>query len=146
MTNVVHIIGGGLAGSEAAWQMAERGHDVVIHEMRPVRGTEAHKTDRLAELVCSNTFKSTETSNAHGLLKAEMRLLGSIVLAAADEARVPGGSALTVDRKLFARAVQARIESHSRITICRAEVTELASPAVIATGPLTSDALAGAIQ
>ncbi len=80
----VHIIGGGLAGSEAAWQLAERGHDVVLHEMRPVRGTPAHKTDRLAELVCSNTFKSTETTNAHGLLKAEMRLLGSIVLEAAD--------------------------------------------------------------
>ena len=77
----IHIVGGGLAGSEAAWQLAERGHDVVIHEMRGVRGTPAHKTDRLAELVCSNTFKSTETSNAHGLLKAEMRLLGSVVLA-----------------------------------------------------------------
>ena len=76
----VHIVGGGLAGSEAAWQLAERGHDVVVHEMRGVRGTPAHKTDRLAELVCSNTFKSTETSNAHGLLKAEMRLLGSVVL------------------------------------------------------------------
>jgi succinate dehydrogenase/fumarate reductase flavoprotein subunit len=88
----VHVIGGGLAGSEAAWQLAERGHDVVLHEMRPVRGTAAHKTDRLAELVCSNTFKSTETTNAHGLLKAEMRALGSMVLACADAARVPGGS------------------------------------------------------
>src|SRR5213595_2957258 len=96
-SHTVHIVGGGLAGSEAAWQLAERGHDVVLHEMRPVRGTPAHKTDRLAELVCSNTFKSTETSNAHGLLKAEMRVLGSIILTAADAARVPGGSALTVD-------------------------------------------------
>src|SRR3978361_137565 len=91
----VHVVGGGLAGSEAAWQLAERGHNVVLHEMRGVRGTAAHKTDRLAELVCSNTFKSTETSNAHGLLKAEMRLLGSMILECADGARVPGGSALT---------------------------------------------------
>src|SRR6478672_1633132 len=104
----VHVIGGGLAGSEAAWQLAERGHDVVVHEMRPVRGSEAHKTDRLAELVCSNTFKSTETSNAHGLLKAEMRLLGSMILECADAARVPGGSALTVDREIFSAAVLER--------------------------------------
>src|ERR1700750_184212 len=119
----IHVVGGGLAGSEAAWQLAERGHDVIVHEMRPVAGTEAHKTDRLAELVCSNTFKSTETSNAHGLLKAEMRALGSMILEAADEARVPGGSALTVDREIFAAAVQARIESHPRIEIVREEVT-----------------------
>src|SRR6266850_3079684 len=143
--NAVHIIGGGLAGSEAAWQLAERGHDVVIHEMRPVRGTEAHKTDRLAELVCSNTFKSTETSNAHGLLKAEMRLLGSIVLQAADEARVPGGSALTVDRDVFSKTVEARVVGHPNVRLVRGEVTSLPSPAVIATGPLTSDALAEAI-
>src|SRR3954470_10870192 len=109
----IRVIGGGLAGSEAAWQLAERGHDVVIHEMRGVRGTPAHKTDRLAELVCSNTFKSTETSNAHGLLKAEMRLLGSIILEEADEARVPGGSALTVDRDVFSAAVNSRIISHA---------------------------------
>src|SRR5690242_15836299 len=101
----LHVIGGGLAGCEAVWQLAERGHDVVLHEMRPVRHTPAHKTDTLAELVCSNTFKSTETINAHGLLKAEMRLLGSMILQAADEARVPGGSALTVDRERFAAAV-----------------------------------------
>src|SRR5829696_9262881 len=101
----VHVVGGGLAGSEAAWQLAERGHEVLLHEMRPVRGTPAHRTDRLAELVCSNTFKSTETVNAHGLLKAEMRLLGSVVLEAADEARVPGGSALTVDREVFSSLV-----------------------------------------
>src|SRR5688500_8861344 len=79
---LIHVIGGGLAGSEAAWQLAERGHDVVLHEMRPVRGTPAHKTDRLAELVCSNTFKSTEVTNAHGLLKAEMRALGCMILQA----------------------------------------------------------------
>jgi methylenetetrahydrofolate--tRNA-(uracil-5-)-methyltransferase len=142
----VHIVGGGLAGSEAAWQLAERGHDVVLHEMRGVRGTPAHKTDRLAELVCSNTFKSTETSNAHGLLKAEMRVLGSIILVAADEARVPGGSALTVDRDVFSAAVQARVTDHPRISVVREEVATLPSPGVIATGPLTSDKLATAIR
>ena len=142
----VHVIGGGLAGSEAAWQLAERGHDVVVHEMRGVRGTPAHKTERLAELVCSNTFKSTETSNAHGLLKAEMRLLGSIVLWAADAARVPGGSALTVDRDVFSAAVHDRVTSNPRITVVREETTELPSPGIIATGPLTSDALAETIR
>src|SRR5690242_14033656 len=142
----VHIVGGGLAGSEAAWQLAERGHEVVLHEMRGVQVTPAHKTDRLAELVCSNTFKSTETSNAHGLLKAEMGLLGSIILVAADEARVPGGSALTVDRDVFSAAVQERVISHPRITVVREEVSSLPSPGVIATGPLTSDALAAAIR
>src|SRR4051812_41758487 len=146
MSRTVHIIGGGLAGSEAAWQLAERGHDVVVHEMRPVRGTDAHKTDRLAELVCSNTFKSTETSNAHGLLKAEMRVFGSVILEAADEARVPGGSALTLDRDVFSAAVHARVTSHPRITVVREEVSELPSPGIIATGPLTSDALATAIR
>ncbi|HXD47320.1 MAG TPA: methylenetetrahydrofolate--tRNA-(uracil(54)-C(5))-methyltransferase (FADH(2)-oxidizing) TrmFO [Gemmatimonadaceae bacterium] len=142
----VHVVGGGLAGSEAAWQLAERGHDVVLHEMRGVRGTPAHKTDRLAELVCSNTFKSTETTNAHGLLKAEMRLLGSIVLEAADAARVPGGSALTVDRDVFSIGVHDRVTSHPRVTVVREEVTALPSPGIIATGPLTSDALAAAIR
>src|SRR3954464_135377 len=146
MPRTVHIVGGGLAGSEAAWQLAERGHDVVIHEMRPVMGTEAHKTDRLAELVCSNTFKSTETSNAHGLLKAEMRLLGSMILECADSARVPGGTALTVDRDLFSAAVHERVTSHPRIAVERGEVTTLPSPGIIATGPLTSSALADAIR
>jgi len=142
----LHIVGGGLAGSEAAWQLAERGHDVVVHEMRPVRGTEAHKTDRLGELVCSNTFKSTETSNAHGLLKAEMRLLGCMILECAEAARVPGGSALAVDREVFSAAVQDRVTSHPRITVERGEVTELPSPGIIATGPLTSSALAESIR
>jgi methylenetetrahydrofolate--tRNA-(uracil-5-)-methyltransferase len=146
MSKVIHVVGGGLAGSEAAWQLAERGHDVVIQEMRPVRGTEAHKTDRLAELVCSNTFKSTETSNAHGLLKAEMRLLGSIILAAADEARVPGGSALTVDRDVFSSGVHERIMAHPRITVERGEATDLPEPGIVATGPLTSDLLAEKIR
>jgi methylenetetrahydrofolate--tRNA-(uracil-5-)-methyltransferase len=143
---VIHIVGGGLAGSEAAWQLAERGHDVVLHEMRPVMGTAAHKTDKLAELVCSNTFKSTETTNAHGLLKAEMRLLGSMVLECADAARVPGGSALTVDRDLFSTNVHERVSSHSNITIERGELTTLPSPGIVATGPLTSSALADTIR
>jgi methylenetetrahydrofolate--tRNA-(uracil-5-)-methyltransferase len=142
----VHIVGGGLAGSEAAWQLAERGHAVVLHEMRPVRGTPAHKTDRLAELVCSNTFKSTEVSNAHGLLKAEMRLLGSIILQAADDARVAAGSALAVDRDVFAAGVTEKILAHPRIMVVREEATTIPSPGIIATGPLTSDALAATIR
>lgn len=148
MTSVppIHVVGGGLAGSEAAWQLAERGHDVVIHEMRPVRGTAAHRTERLGELVCSNTFKSTETSNAHGLLKAEMRALGSLILTCADEARVPGGSALTVDREIFSQGVHDRIHAHPRITVSREEVTAIPEVGIIATGPLTSDALAEAIR
>ena len=146
MPSPITVVGGGLAGSEAAWQLAERGHDVVLHEMRPVVATEAHKTDRLAELVCSNTFKSTETSNAHGLLKAEMRLLGCMVLECADEARVPGGSALTVDRDVFSVAVQARVTAHPRIVVERGEVVALPSPGIVATGPLTSSALAGCIR
>jgi len=143
---VVSVIGGGLAGSEAAWQLAERGHKVALHEMRPVRTTPAHHTDRLAELVCSNTFKSTETTNAHGLLKAEMRLLGSMILECADEARVQAGSALAVDRDVFASAVTRRIESHPNIEIHRGEVTAIEGPCVVATGPLTSDALAEAVR
>jgi methylenetetrahydrofolate--tRNA-(uracil-5-)-methyltransferase len=142
----IHIAGGGLAGSEAAWQLAERGFRVVVHEMRPGRSTPAHRTERLAELVCSNTFKSTETSNAHGLLKAEMRALGSIILRAADEARVPGGSALAVDREVFSATVHRWITAHPRIEVVCDEVTELPSPGIIATGPLTSDALSAAIQ
>ena len=136
------VVGGGLAGSEAAWQLAQRGHRVVLHEMRPVKQTPAHHTDRFAELVCSNTFKSTETTNAHGLLKAEMRILGSMILDCADEARVQAGSALAVDRDVFSGAVTQRITSHPNIEIRRNEVTTVEGPAVIATGPLTSDALA----
>ncbi len=140
------VVGGGLAGSEAAWQLAERGHHVVLYEMRPVRSTPAHHTDRLAELVCSNTFKSTETTNAHGLLKAEMRVLGSMILECADEARVQAGSALAVDRDVFATAVTGRIEAHPLIDIRREEVTRIEGPCVVATGPLTSDALAHAMR
>jgi methylenetetrahydrofolate--tRNA-(uracil-5-)-methyltransferase len=142
----IDIVGGGLAGSEAAWQLAERGHDVVLHEMRPVRGTAAHKTDRLAELVCSNTFKSTEVTNAHGLLKAEMRVLGSMILRAADAARVAAGSALGVDRDVFSQTVHEWVTSHPRITVVRDEVTSLPDVGIVATGPLTSDALAEAIR
>ena len=139
------MVGGGLAGCEAAWALAERGITVTLHEMRPVRMTPAHQTDNLAELVCSNTFKSVEPSHAHGLLKAEMRLLGSIVLQAADEARIPGGSALAVDRVVFAKGLEARVLGHANITLVRGEVTELPSPGIVATGPLTSDALATVI-
>ncbi len=141
----VHVVGGGLAGCEAAWALAERGVCVTLHEMRPVRMTPAHQTGRLAELVCSNTFKSVEPTHAHGLLKAEMRQLGSIVLQAADEAQIPGGSALAVDRVAFAAGVQTRVLSHPNVTLLRGEVTELPSPGIVATGPLTSDALASTI-
>src|SRR5580704_13116682 len=142
---VVSVVGGGLAGSEAAWQLAERGCSVVLHEMRPVRMTPAHHTDRLAELVCSNPFKSTERTNAHGLLKAEMRCLSSMILEAADEARVPGGTALAVDRDRFSAAVTSRIAGHPGITVHRAEVTDLPSSGIVATGPLTSDSLSRSI-
>jgi methylenetetrahydrofolate--tRNA-(uracil-5-)-methyltransferase len=139
------VIGGGLAGSEAAWQLAERGVQVTLHEMRPIRGTPAHRTDRLAELVCSNTFKSTEPTNAHGLLKEEMRLLGSLILRCADGARVAAGTALAVDRDLFSAAVHAQVTAHPLVTLVRGEATALPAPGIVATGPLTSDALAQAI-
>lgn len=143
----VTIVGGGLAGSEAAWQLAQRGIKVRLCEMRPVVPTAAHKTEKFAELVCSNTFKSTETVNAHGLLKVEMRILGSMILECADEARVPAGSALAVDREQFSDLVSAKINAHPNITVDRAEVQSLPSaPAIVATGPLTSDALASSIR
>ena len=141
----VTVVGGGLAGSEAAWALAERGIDVTLCEMRPAVPTPAHQTGRLAELVCSNTFKSVDVSNAHGLLKAELRELGSVLLPLADEARVPGGSALAVDREIFSTLADGKLRSHPRITVQDGEVTSLPSPGVVATGPLTSDALAAAI-
>ncbi len=142
----VTVVGGGLAGCEAAWQLAERGHDVTLIEMRPVRRTPAHQTDRLAELVCTNSFKSTDPTNAHGLLKTEMVALGSLLLAAAEEARIPAGAALAVDREIFSGRMTELIASHPRITIERREVTTLPEgPTVLATGPLTSDALADEI-
>ena len=139
------VVGGGLAGCEAAWALAERGVDVTLIEMRPVVRTPAHATDRLAELVCSNTFKSTDVTNAHGLLKAELRALGSLLLECADHAAVPGGTALAVDRDVFSRAVHDRVTAHPRIRVQREEAAKLPSPGVVATGPLTSDRLAEAI-
>jgi methylenetetrahydrofolate--tRNA-(uracil-5-)-methyltransferase len=139
------VVGGGLAGSEAAWALAERGVQVTLCEMRPGTRTAAHKTDRLAEIVCSNSFKSVDLTNAHGLLKAELRALGSVLLPCADLVRVPGGTALVVDRELFSQAVHERVSAHPNITLVRDEVGELPSPAVIATGPLTSQRLSQAM-
>ena len=139
------VVGGGLAGSEAAWALAERGVRVALYEMRPKVRTPAHQTDRLAELVCSNSFKSVDLTNAHGLLKAELRALGSILLPCADSARVPGGTALAVDREVFSRAVHQQVTSHPNITVIREEVAELPSPGIVATGPLTSERLTAAM-
>lgn len=150
-TPSLHIIGGGLAGSEAAWIAAGAGANVVLHEMRPHRKTAAHKGQHMAELVCSNSFRSDDAeTNAVGLLHAEMRLAGSLVMAAADSNQVPAGSALAVDREGFAAAVTKRLEDHPNITICREEITGMPPEdwgnVIIATGPLTSPALAGFIQ
>jgi len=150
MIEPVHIVGGGLAGSEAAWQVAGSGVDVVLHEMRPVRTTDAHVTDHLAELVCSNSFRSDDwQSNAVGLLHQEMRLAGSLVMTAADRHKVPAGAALAVDRVGFSAAVQEALESHPRVRIERSEVAGLPPDdwrnVIVATGPLTSPALAEAI-
>ncbi|HEX6106447.1 MAG TPA: FAD-dependent oxidoreductase, partial [Gemmatimonadales bacterium] len=139
------VVGGGLAGSEAAWALAERGVRVTLVEMRPVVRTPAHHTDRLAELVCSNSFKSLDLTNAHGLLKAELRALGSLLLPCADEARVPGGTALAVDREIFSRLVHERVTAHPNVTVLREEAADLPSPGVVATGPLTSERLSEAI-
>ncbi len=144
---IVTIAGGGLAGSEAAWQLAERGIGVVLYEMRPVRTTDAHQTDRLAELVCSNSLKSDQYPSASWLLKEELRRLDSLLLRAAAVARVPGGQALTVDRNVFGAEVTSAIESHPRIEIRREEFSEIdpSRPVIVATGPLTSHALASNI-
>lgn len=144
-TSSATVIGGGLAGSEAAWALAERGVRVTLHEMRPGVPTPAHQTGRLAELVCSNSFKSVEHTNAHGLLKEELRRLGSLLLPAADLARVPGGAALVVDREIFSSEVDRRVRSHPKITVVAAEATALPAPGVVATGPLTSERLATAM-
>ncbi len=139
----VHVIGGGLAGSEAAWQLAKRDIDVTLFEMRPVRTTDAHQTDRFAELVCSNSLKSDQHPSASWLLKEELRRLDSRLLCAAAQSRVPGGNALTVDREAFAADVTAALEAHPRIEIHREEISQIdpAQLTVIATGPLTSDSL-----
>jgi methylenetetrahydrofolate--tRNA-(uracil-5-)-methyltransferase len=146
----VHIVGGGLAGSEAAWQVAQAGVPVVLHEMRPVRKTDAHQTEGLAELVCSNSFRADDwTGNAVGLLHAEMRKLGSIIMSCGDANQVPAGGALAVDREGFSQAVTARLEAHPLVTIVREEIAGL-PPAewdnvIVSTGPLTSPALSDAI-
>jgi methylenetetrahydrofolate--tRNA-(uracil-5-)-methyltransferase len=144
---VVQIVGAGLAGSEAAWQIASRGVRVELHEMRPVRPTAVHKTGGFAELVCSNSFRGDKLDNAVGLLKEEMRRLGSLVMRAAEGARVPAGAALAVDRDRFSAAVTAALEAHPLVTIVRGEVPAIppprtdGGPVILATGPLTSDAL-----
>jgi len=147
-SDTVTLIGGGLAGCEAAWQCAEQGVPVRLYEMRPVKQTPAHTTDRLAEIVCSNSFKSDEVNTAPHLLKEELRRARSLLIAVAEATRVPAGAALAVDRERFAAEVTARITSHPRITVIREEVTTIPSDGVviIATGPLTSDALAASIQ
>ena len=143
MSGDLTVIGGGLAGSEAAWQAAQRGVRVTLYEMRPVRNTPAHVSDRLAELVCSNSMGARSIDRAMGLLKEEMRRLGSLIVACAEAAAVPAGGALAVDRELFAEAVTRRIAEHPNIEVRRQEVTRIPQgPVIIATGPLTSDALA----
>jgi len=146
----IHIIGGGLAGSEAAWQAAEAGVRVVLHEMRPLRGTDAHQTDALAELVCSNSFRADDwEANAVGLLHAEMRQLGSLIMRCADAHQTPAGGALAVDRDGFSQAVTRAIANHPLIAVVRGEVAGLPpanwASVIVATGPLTSPALAQAI-
>jgi methylenetetrahydrofolate--tRNA-(uracil-5-)-methyltransferase len=144
---VVQIVGAGLAGSEAAWQVASRGVRVVLHEMRPVKPTAVHKTAGCAELVCSNSFRGDKLDNAVGLLKAEMRRLGSLIMRAAEAARVPAGAALAVDRERFSAEVTAALAVHPLITIVRGEVPAIpppradGGPVILATGPLTSDTL-----
>src|ERR1700761_8005002 len=147
MTHQIHIIGGGLAGSEAAWQIAEAGIRVRLSEMRGVEATPAHHTDNLAELVCSNSFRSDDAEkNAVGLLHAEMRALGSLILREGDAHRVPAGSALAMDRDGFSAGVTAAITAHPNIELVRERIDTLPEgPAIIATGPLTAASLAGAI-
>src|SRR5262245_45011684 len=147
---MIHIIGGGLAGCEAAWQAAALGVRVALHEMRPVRATAVHKTDRLAELVCSNSLRGDKLDNAVGLLKEEMRRLGSLVLRAADTHRVPAGAALSVDRDRFSQAITDAIHGNPLISVHREEVARISDdpemfPLIIATGPLTSEALSADI-
>ncbi len=147
MPATIHVIGGGLAGCEAAWQAAQLDVSVVLHEMRPSRPTAVHKTDALAELVCSNSFRGDKLDNAVGLLKEEMRRLGSLVMKAADATRVPAGAALAVDREQFSAHVTQAVHAHPRIAVAREECQAIPAPqsgltpVVIATGPLTSDAL-----
>ncbi|WP_119072949.1 methylenetetrahydrofolate--tRNA-(uracil(54)-C(5))-methyltransferase (FADH(2)-oxidizing) TrmFO [Aggregatilinea lenta] len=146
MPVVVDVIGGGLAGTEAAWQLAERGIDVRLYEMRPIKMTPAHLTDQLGELICSNSLGSNLPDRAPGVLKAELRRLGSLLMRCADQSSVPAGGALAVDRERFAQLITGSIEGHPRITLVREEVKRIpAGPCIIATGPLTAEALAGEI-
>ena len=147
MSKEVTVIGAGLAGSEAAWQLARRGVSVTLREMKPQKRTPAHETDNFAELCCSNSLRSDQLENAVGLLKEEMRRLGSLILQCADETRVEAGGALAVDRHGFARLVTERIRNHPNITVVDGEVTEIPAEGavIVASGPLTSDALADAI-
>ncbi len=148
MRDDVVVIGGGLAGSEAAWQAANHGAKVTLYEMRPKETTQAHKTEYLAELVCSNSLGSTDILNAPGILKEEMRRLNSLVIRVADEVRVPAGSALAVDRDQFSQKITQALESHPNVRILREEIKEIPTDClcILATGPLTSDALANAIR
>jgi len=147
MEQPIHIVGAGLAGSECAWQLAQRSVPVILHEMRPVRSTPAHKTDRFAELVCSNSFRSDDPVHAAGLLKREMEAFGSLIIGAARHAAVPAGSALAVDRERYADEVTSSLSEHPLISIERDEVTELAGEeTVIATGPLTSESMASQLR
>lgn len=148
MREDVVIIGGGLAGSEAAWQAASRGARVTLYEMRPKESTQAHKTGLLAELVCSNSLGSGDLLNAPGILKEEMRRLNSLVMRVADEVRVPAGSAVAVDRDQFAQRITHALEGHPNVRILREEITEIPTDCVciIATGPLTSERMALAIR
>ena len=150
-THPIHVIGGGLAGSEAAWQIAEAGIPVILHEMRPTKTTAAHQTGGLAELVCSNSLRADDhTANAVGLLHEEMRRLGSLIMTSADANRVPAGGALAVDRDGFSAAVEKALGEHPLVTIERAEITDLQNldwdSVIVATGPLTSDALSQSIR
>ena len=149
-TKPVHVVGGGLAGSEAAWQLAQAGVPVVVHEMRPVRGTEAHLTDTLAELVCSNSFRSDDAANnAVGVIHEEMRRAGSLIMRSADTHKLPAGGALAVDRHGFSAAVQETLLAHPLVTLEREEVAGLPpedwDSVIVATGPLSSSALADAV-
>ena len=148
MRDDVVIVGGGLAGSEAAWQAATRGARVTLYEMRPKEQTQAHKTGLLAELVCSNSLGSGDVLSTPGILKEEMRRLNSLVIRVADEVRVPAGSALAVDRELFAQRITQALESHPNVRIIREEIKDIPTDCVcvVATGPLTSDSLTGAIR
>ncbi|HQA69416.1 MAG TPA: methylenetetrahydrofolate--tRNA-(uracil(54)-C(5))-methyltransferase (FADH(2)-oxidizing) TrmFO, partial [Aggregatilineales bacterium] len=142
----LNVIGGGLAGSEAAWQAAERGIHVRLWEMRPKQQTPAHVTDKLAELVCSNSLGSDLPDRASGLLKNELRRMNSLIMACADEARIPAGGALAVGREKFSELVTERIEGHPNIEVCREEATSIPDePTIIASGPLTSSRLADEI-